>query len=375
LSLKVLHISPVPYISSGILKQLLEERHAASELGIPWETLIFSPTPNSEALKEKIQIGVPFSKFSTKIVKSKIITAFILRRNLYKWLKSNSKNYDLILIRYVVHDPWLLKFAFKSKIPVGTIHHTIEEKELDENKKILSKFRSKIEHFIGKLVLKRVNLIVAVTPEILRHQVYRSGKSKIFSIVYPNGVLPQKDIKKDERGSTPEFIFMASRFSSWHGLDSLIKEMQQDNSKILIHVVGEVFPADVINAEKDSRFILHGSLSGRSLFEIMSKSWMGISALAPRSKGLQQLCSLKTREYLSHGLPVYGNHEEVFPKSFPFFINGKVDIKNMVFHANIFRKSNRNDVIRQSIPYISKPILLSEMYASLERSNLFKPKI
>ena len=51
---RVLHASLLPHISRGIASQLLLEKKAARDLGIPWETELFSPRSSLEPFPEPL---------------------------------------------------------------------------------------------------------------------------------------------------------------------------------------------------------------------------------------------------------------------------------------------------------------------------------
>ena len=78
-----------------------------------------------------------------------------------------------------------------------------------------------------------------------------------------------------------------------------------------------------------------------------------------------QASTLKVREYLMWGLPVYAGYVDVFPENFPFFRSGECDIEAMIEFGLRTKLSSSEEVRRLSKPYIDKSILLKELYCWL----------
>jgi len=362
---KVLHVSPVPYISSGILRQLLVERLAAKKLSIPWETLIYSPIACQDALENDIQILIPSKYISSKILDSKIMRAIKLRKDFYKWLKVNQHNFDIILIRYVVHDPWLLWFLIKSKISVALVHHSIESNEIRTPTTPINLVRLLAEMFIRNFISKTPAITISVTPEISKYNSLKKVNPNQVHLIYPNGILQSNNKVKDLRSQIPEIIFVASYFSPWHGLDLILDQMKKNSINFKLHLVGNLSSQDLANAIIDDRIVVHGNLPQNRIAELYSTMWMSLSSLALYRIEMNQACPLKNRESLSLGIPVYGSHEEVFPQSFKFYKQGPVELQEIIEQAIAFRKFKREEVIKSSEPFISKSTILENLYNQL----------
>lgn len=362
----VLHISAVPHISEGILQQLEQEKKAAQELSIPWTTTLFSPRPNAKAIESGLQVVSDSPSWLPKMVRnSRLGNAFVLRYGLHKWLLKNQHKYDLILFRYIVHDPWLLRSLRVIDIPVGLVHHTLEVCELQGHPWPISWVRSLLEKFLGPKVLKQADFLVGVTPEILDYELDRSQKYGQFGFLYPNGGTTYPNSLKDLRGESPEFMFVASYFSNWHGLDKLLKCMQQDRRPFTLHLIGSVSDADRKVALKDDRVILHGSLSANEIEDIGTRAWLSFASLALERMGMSQACPLKTRTSLAQGIPVYGSHADIFPKDFEYYHQGEVSLEEIIRCAFEWRKASRKDVRDTSLQFISKPQILNRLYIEL----------
>ena len=84
---RVLHASLLPHISRGIASQLLLEKKAARDLGIPWETELFSPRSSLEPFPEPLNAGPPgLVEARGDSVRERLFTSLKLRRAFYAWL-------------------------------------------------------------------------------------------------------------------------------------------------------------------------------------------------------------------------------------------------------------------------------------------------
>jgi hypothetical protein len=222
-----------------------------------------------------------------------------------------------------------------------------------------------LEKFIGPKVLKQADFLVGVTPEILDYELDRSQKNGQFGFLYPNGGATNPNSQKDLRGESPEFMFVASYFSNWHGLDKLLKCMQQDSRPFTLHLIGSVSDADRRVALEDDRVILHGSLSADEIEDIGARAWLSFASLALERKGMLQACPLKTRTSLAQGIPVYGSYADIFPKNFKYYHQGEVSLEEIFRWAFEWRKASRENVQDASLQFISKPLILNRLYRDL----------
>ena len=80
---------------------------------------------------------------------------------------------------------------------------------------------------------------------------------------------------------------------------------------------------------------------------------------------MREACTLKVREYLMLGIPVYAGYTDVFPESFRFYKKGEADIEAILNFAHSQRISSRIEICVASHPYINKEILLEKLYDEL----------
>ncbi len=355
-SLRILHVAVSMNPSLGVIRQMEYEQEAANELGLPWTSLLHTANP----------INSPVVYLWTNLPNSLYLRYFFLRKKFHDWLIEVEKNYDLIILRHSVHDFLEASIANRLSHKLMTMHHTLEIDELRSHG-MLGPFRALAEKWIGSEIIKRSLGIVAVTPEILRYEHSRSSGSVIKpQFVYPNGIAQYFKKIQDLRGNIPELLFVASYFSPWHGLDLLLDSIEKSNIDFRIHIVGSLSDADKNRCSRDHRVIIHGVLRGNEIESLMSSSWCGISSLALERNGMKDACSLKVREYLNAGIPIYANHRDSgLPDDFLYFRQGAVDIEKIIKFSYEVRSVSRETIASAASPFISKTRLLNKFYSNL----------
>lgn len=362
MKLKILHAAVSMSPSVGVLKQMEWEQQAADELGLSWKTSIHT----GEVFESSVVytwLNLPMSKFLRYVV---------LRQRFYKWLLVESKGYDLILLRFSVHDPWQAMLSKKIGYKLLTVHHTKEEPEILGCGGV-GRLKVILERLWGRLTLARVSGYVAVTSEVLAYEqsrVYDQTAKQGF--IYSNGIVSGKDELIDERsGDVPELLFVASSFVPWHGLDLVLNEVKNNKSDFILHVVGSVDKNDLELCKKDHRVVTHGQLNSEQLKKLGRRCWCGLSSFALFRKGMNQACTLKVREYLDSGLPVYAGHgDSGLPGKFAFFYHGEVKLDEILAFAKKMRSVTREQVSNAARLHISKSDILANLYKQLSSKNI-----
>lgn len=161
---------------------------------------------------------------------------------------------------------------------------------------------------------------------------------------------------------------MASHFSPWRGLDLLLQSLSANQEQFLLHLVGEVSDEDKLMAEKDQRVILHGLCGQERLSELSESAWVGLSSFALERKSMNEACTLKVREYLLQGVPVYAGYHEVFPNDFPAYRRGPAEITKILEYARETRSLEKSDIARRAEPFISKSYLVKGLGMWLDQA-------
>lgn len=107
-------------------------------------------------------------------------------------------------------------------------------------------------------------------------------------------------------------ILALSSMNYWHGYDRLINSLAEYKGTIsvIIHLVGNddggclaQWKELVQKNNLGNNVVFHGSLFGENLNEIFNLCDIGINSMGMYRKGFEDTSELKTREYISRGLP------------------------------------------------------------------------
>lgn len=352
---RVLHTALMAAYEPGVYRQMAWE--SLSVDGLPWEVKIFTP------LSQDDPAGIFHRNAPRRRVGGKLGQWLSLRWDYYQWLRMVAPRYDVVLVRHTTYDvlrPFLLR-GVHSK--VGSVHHTLEESELRSyGARFLPICMYLAERFFGRASLRAVDFIVGVTPEIVEYEVCRSREGQA-TFVYPNGTLPRVFEPADERGAVPVILFVASQFHAWQGLDRLLESLIRVEDDFELHVVGATLEGE--ERCEDPRVRFHGVLDAPAIDTLVARSWVGLSSFALCRKGMREACTLKVREYLSSGLPVFSGHRDVFPESMAFYRQGCADMAEILEFAHEVRSASRQEVIDDSANLIEKRILVSRLHREL----------
>ncbi len=360
--LKILHFCYSGKIQPGVIRQLSAEYSAADKN--EWEIAFFTHS----------LCDLPFV-YSTEIAQEqcglirRLFNYFYLRWFAFRWLYSRKNNYDLVVIRWVVGDV----FTFFVSIFLEkylTLHHTKEFEEAMLFGPVTSRLSRFIELVFGNFTLKRATGIAAVTDEILEYEfsrIYRGLEGKrLPGFVLFNGInLADIPSSADRRGGPIKLLFLAAEFQPWHGLDLLLKEVSRSSLLFELHLVGKIGTKYI----DDDRIIIHGSLDPLQIEELSADMDMGIGSLAMYRNGLKEGVTLKVREYLARGIPVYATHKDsAFNEKFPYFIFSEaISLSNIISMAAKMRLVDRKSIREAARPFIDKDVLFQEFKSKISR--------
>lgn len=171
-------------------------------------------------------------------------------------------------------------------------------------------------------------------------------------------------------------IIGVAMLTVWHGYDRLIKglgEYYKNNGKrnIIFHIVGGGEP-DIISSYKkiineyniSSHVIFHGYQTGRELDQIYDLCRIAVASLGAHRININRLSTLKSREYLSKGLPViFSGVIDVFEKnSFKYNLEvpadeSLVNIEQIiVFYDSIYHGISQDKIVTQIRNFALKTI-------------------
>ncbi|MGE4534742.1 hypothetical protein [Halomonas sp.] len=369
--MRLVHLTVSRQLSQGQLKQLRFEYDAAKDLkNVEWITLAYH---NSSASQ-------PF------VHQTPFIFRWIFFRKLWCWVVAIklSRSCDLVMMRHITFDPFTFVFAplIKNRI---SVHHS---KEVEELKLIRKGWKGKaaswLEKVSGRFSVSRTKMILGVTQEIAEYERDLRAPDKPIDI-YPNGVDVEKiEILQDKRlPNEVNAVFICGTFSAWHGLDKLVAavddgDVQDDVVSLTIHLIGKLSYCQMseIQATEARRkiFKIHGSLSEIEYRPIMEKCDVGIASLAMERQSLLEGSTLKVREMLAMGMPIYSGHEDIaLVKEEPFVnIVQNVCLKDILDFGLKSKSVTREKIRRFSRKRISK---LAAMESLISNELLWIKKI
>jgi len=337
----------------GVVRQMEYEQQAADELGIPWTSRMVCRGHTDSPVTVSVSSDNGYRAFKNAY---------------YHWLAEQVSDFDLVMLRYAKYDPYQYRFVKSCSIPVVTMHHTMEVYELVGNGNLRSRVLAQCERVLGRFTLKQVDAIAAVTHQIGNYQKARSGDRSKRVIHYGNGavygdtpVLPQQVLNPD----CHEFIFLSSEFPVWMGLDLLVDAAKQCSRAFTVHIVGRLTSAQHEQLSHDSRFVAHGFMDKPDVDALMARCTLGLSTFGIHRKRFTEGNTLKAREYLRAGLPVYAGHRDIFDNSFPYHKDGPADFDAILTYADDMVNVDRTVVSEAARPLIEKKQVLAGMYQSL----------
>lgn len=355
-------------VEPGILRQMTWEQQAADELGLKWDARLCVPfsagVDSDNSIVVPLRVEEPLWAKRHPLLK-KIFSWILLRRAYIQWIKSVAADYDVLVLRYSLADPFWSFGLRDLPVPVYTVHHTKEGDEIFSSGKSLKLYlKYFLELVSSRLAFSSVRGTISVTKEIKRYEEKRAS-SLTDGAIYPNGIWIEANDSSisDFRSAngSPELLFIASHFAPWHGLDRLLASIESSKSDFILHLVGRLSPEDEKTAAKDERIKIHGYMDAAQIAALSSRCWVGLSSFGLDRIGMEEACTLKVREYLANGLCVYAGYQDVFPVEFPFFKKGAPDIDLIVNYALRMRKFDRKQVALEASPFISKKTLLKNL--------------
>jgi len=299
--------------SAGVRKKIKEQEFALKQNpNNQIKLIILNPSEDSD--NEYVKY-VNFNKGRGKII-TNLLLLFAKFYLIDKCLKLN--NYDRVLLRYPGADLSGLIFMRKHKNVCFEFHAILSEELKNKIKstksylhKILRLFRYMQEKFLQKFIVQKCTGLITMSDEIADNINKYLKKTKKFATI-PNGI-NVNDVGQTGFASFNNKVlkvaFIGSRPESWHGLDRLIYSAKlymevNENIKIEFNFIGGISKDDIhLSGYNENLVKFHGLKFGADLDEIMCKMHLAVCQLALYRKGLNELSTLKSCEYIARGLP------------------------------------------------------------------------
>ncbi len=286
---------------------------------------------------------------------------------------------DVVYVRDELCGPmlWAILRAFPQKVVLEVNADLLQELKLEGQQS----FRRKLAWYYAKLtyalVKKRIKACTMVSEDYLHLFPALNAKHKK---VFPNSIdLHNMPICKEHIHSVPlrpALIFVGTPGQAWHGVD-LLKPLALALPDFDFHIVG--YEA---NKETPANMIFHGYVTGEALQNLYKQCHVGMGSLALFRKNLYENSTLKSCEYVAHGLPIIIGYTETAFKghALPWILqlHGEENmfdkLENIIKVQNFVLQNTRRIVTHtESAPYID--IKLCERKKILWLQDIFTKEI
>jgi len=222
-------------------------------------------------------------------------------------LNAYLKNFkpDIIYCRYIKFAPFLSQ-------TLSTHGKYVVEVNTDDSVEF---FRRGILNGVYNIITRSAFLtgacgFVFVTNELSQKKVFTKF-NKPACIIGNGYILTELALEsrksKRRRSGQINLVFAGTAGMSWHGIDKVIA-MARGCPDFQFHLAG--FTSEAIKAKVPSNFKFHGWLNSAQLFRLYQDMDVAISTLALHRNMMQEACPLKSREYLSFGLPIISGYQD-----------------------------------------------------------------
>lgn len=351
-------------LSPGQRKQLNYEFHCNDRLErAAWTTVALHDKPPE----------LPFERQVPRLFRA------LGLRNIYAWyfMFRARHTYDVILQRHMTFDPFILAFGWLIPCRV-TVHHG---KAIEELPLIKPGWRGRlaaaVERRMGWINTRQVLGLLGVTADIAAYEA-AAHHAECPQGVYPNGILVDEvPVLIDRRGAGIEVGFVCGKFTAWHGLDRLMEAVEAERELaaevgLKVHLIGQLDDEQRVAVDAINRhgvvFVVHGRLSEASYFQILETCDLGLGSLALDRQNMREGSTLKVREYLAVGLPVYsGQPDTALPEGFAYYRHGAAEVRAILDFARTMKAETREAVRTASRSYIEKRALMQNVCTWLAR--------
>ena len=274
-------------MSSGVHKKILDQIKIWSDRGN--EVYLYSlRSKKSDPKKNSRLHNNVFGKFFRHYGNSRNLNSTLLEFNP-----------DIIYIRYIKYAPGLVG-ALRNHAPYIVEVNTNDSTEFG----LKNYWHGLYNRLTRGFLLSNSNGFVAVTNELKDDKCFSSYS--IPTVVIANGFsCSEVDYYSMNfcQSQRQQLIFVGSSKMPWHGLDK-IYEMAKLIPDFDFHIVGpEISEVEKIGVNLNN-LIVYGHLAEREILDLFKKCDVGVSTLALHRIGMNEACPLKSRQYLSYGLPI-----------------------------------------------------------------------
>lgn len=358
--MKVIHLASVKKASAnqGVVRQMEWEQLAAIEAGLQWDVELWSTDP---ALPGSVLRQVP-----------RRLSGFLGRRfHYHRRIRQAAKSHDVVIIRHAPMDPFGFFIPERVRKKTWYVFHTHSDHYLRSRGGRLGWLFAMLDRWFTRRAVGRSAGIIGVTDELVEHERNRLGRPNNKSFVYPNGLyLDDWDSPlPDKRDGQLKIIFIASRFFDWNGLESLLSSIKNYSGDEAweLHLVGRLLPhqeAFIVENDLGDRIVRHDVMHPNEIQQLLQSMDLSLGAFAMEKVHVKTACTLKVRESLSAGVPVYAGHSDVGVSGFPeCYQEGPPNWARIVQAAKIARLKQKTEVRNIAQAGIDKVSLVERLIA------------
>lgn len=356
--MKVLHLGSLTQASlnPGVVQQMEWEQLAAREAGLDWDVELWTaePAPPGSILRQ-----VPRG-----------MRGFIGRRlHFHRRFCDAARYYDRIVIRHAPLDLFSLFISDRVRCKSWYVFHTKTGDYLIAKSKRMGRLLARLDRLFTRRAIGTSAGLIGVTHELVEYEQKRLDRPDVKCAVYPNGIFLTDWCSPipDRRGGVLKIIFIASWFFDWNGLEILLESIANTgtDTEWELHLVGRLTSrqtALISNYGLAERVVIHGALDKSSIAALMASMDLSLGAFALDKVRMRTACTLKVRESLGAGVPVYAGHSDVGVSDLPeCYTEGQAEWSAILVKAAESRMRTKDEIRRAAREWIDKVALLNSL--------------
>jgi glycosyltransferase involved in cell wall biosynthesis len=319
---------------SGAGKKVIDQAETWREMSFKTTIYVVSSQPNFTEWR-KVPETVVF-------MEAKGIKKLILRRSIMQ--KISRLEPDVLYVRDSF--PFIFPRIAKGISTVIEVQTLMRQELFARNW-----FRGAQSVLLDWFYLRSISKFIFVSNEISDSNRFKKYLSSRSSIVISNGIKLDSYPENKTPAVTPpiELLFLGQNGQKWHGVEQILQL-----AKVMPEFVFNIVGVTDLFVNVPSNVIFHGVLKYSEYLPIAERCVAGIGTLNLSAKGMEEGSSLKVREYLAMGLPVFLRHQDTDFMRPPDFIleipndgNPITDYKNQIVcfsESWVNRRVNRREI-------------------------------
>ena len=200
----------------------------------------------------------------------------------------------------------------------------------------------------------------------------------IPTIMITNGVDIEKIIPRTPTYDECINVALVASISDYHGVNKIISAVEKEkvDRNIIFHIVGDgpklkEYRDQIKEKHLEKSVVLYGKLTGQELDAVFNKCELGISSLANKEIGVLFSSTLKSKEYLSKGLPIISDVMlDVFydnPKFYFYQLQNDFNLRELIdFYDSVYGERDKQNIINEIRAFAEKTCDISNVFRVLD---------